>query len=314
MSSSVEARFAALESRIAALEQSKVKAKSVKEPKSTAEAAPLAEPKEPKEKSAAQSAWNEQVSQTVAEMRQNGWPAWTSLTDDSVFAASELKGGKHVFSAGPLVGKEASHAMGGLARASFLKLEADPAAAAKARESRAKRLAKVAENASKKSGSSTGSAEKAAPVADAVVVAAPVAEKPKKVLSPEHKAAMQAGRLAKKAKKAAEAEAPAASNAAAAPASASAPAAAPAPPPAKPAAPKPVKAKKVVAAPPAPVKKEFDLNFAPWTHEGTEYIKNERGDVLTFEDGEEPEWVGRFDGKTIDESVERPEDIDEFLE
>ena len=312
MSSSVEARFAALESRIAALEQSKVKAKSVKEPKSTAEAAPLAEPKEPKEKSAAQSAWNEQVSQTVADMRQNGWPAWTSLTDDTVFAASELKGGKHVFSAGTLVGKEASHAMGGLARASFLKLEADPVAAAKARESRVKRLAKVAENASKKSGSSTGSAEKAAPVADAVVVAAPVAETPKKVLSPEHKAAMQAGRLAAKMKRAAEAEAPAASNAAAAPASAAAPAAAPASAaaPAKPAAPKPVKAKKVVSAP-VVVKKELDLNFSPWTHEGTEYIKNERGDVLSYP---EAEWVGRFDGKKIDESVARPDDIDEFLE
>ena len=35
---------------------------------------------------------------------------------------------------------------------------------------------------------------------------------------------------------------------------------------------------------------------------------------LIVEDGETPEWVGRFDGKTIDESVERPEDIDEFLE
>jgi hypothetical protein len=246
-------------------------------------------------------------------MRQNGWPAWVSLTDDTAFAASELKDGKHVFSAGPLAGKEASPAVGGMARASFLKLEADPVAAAKARESRAKRIAKVAENASKKSGSSTGSAEKAEPVADAPAVA----EKPKRVLSPEHKAKMlAAAAAAREAKKAAKAEAaPAAPVAKAEPSSgsnAAASAGGGGALPAKPAAPKPVKAKKATPAPaPAPVKKEFDLNFSPWTHDLTEYIKNERGDVLTFP---EAEWVGRFDGKKIDESVARPDDIDEFLE
>jgi len=307
MSSSLELRVAELERQVAALQQSKPKVvKSVK-----AEAVePKAEPKaEPKEKSTAQSGWAELLASTVADMRQNGWPAWTSLTDDSVFPASELKAGKHVFSAGPLAGKEASPAVGGMARASFLKLEADPVAAAKARESRVKRLAKVAENASSKksSKSSTGSAEKAEPVADAVVIAAPAAEaKPKRVLTPEHKAKMlaaaAAAREVKKAAKAAEA-APAPVVVASAPASA----------PAAPSA-TPVKAKKTVtAAPSAPVKvqKPLDLNFSPWTHEETEYIKNERGDVLTFP---EAEWVGRFDGKKIDESVARPDDIDEYLE
>jgi hypothetical protein len=304
--SSLELRVAELERQVAALQQSKPKAQSVK-----AEPKPAAEPKEPKEKSSAQSGWAELLASTVADMRQNGWPAWTSLTDDTAFAASELKEGKHVFSAGPLAGKEASPAVGGMARASFLKLEADPVAAAKARESRAKRIAKVAENASKKSGSSTGSAEKAEPVADAPAVA----EKPKRVLSPEHKAKMlAAAAAAREAKKAAKAEAaPAAPVAKAEPAPKAEPAAPKAEPlPAKPAAPKPVKAKKPTPAPaPAPVKKEFDLNFSPWTYEYSEYIKNERGDVLTFP---EAEWVGRFDGKKIDESVERPEDIDEFLE
>jgi hypothetical protein len=171
-------------------------------------------------------------------------------------------------------------------------------------------LAKVAENASSKksSKSSTGSAEKAEPVADAVVIAAPAAEaKPKRVLTPEHKAKMlaaaAAAREVKKAAKAAEA-APAPVVVASAPASA--PAAAPSV--------TPVKAKKAVAAAPsAPLKvqKPLDLNFSPWTHEETEYIKNERGDVLTFP---EAEWVGRFDGKKIDESVARPDDIDEYLE
>jgi len=301
---SLELRVAALELQ---LSQKAVKAvKSVKaEP-----AAPKAEPAEPKEKSTAQSGWAELLASTVTDMRQNGWPTWTSLTDDTVFAASELKSGKHVFSAGPLAGKEASPAVGGMARASFLKLEADPVAAAKARESRAKRLAKVAENASSKksSKSSTGSAEKAEPVADAVVIAAPAAEaKPKRVLTPEHKAKMlaaaAAAREVKKAAKAAEA-APAPVVVASAPASS--PAAAPSV--------TPVKAKKAVAAAPsAPLKvqKPLDLNFSPWTHEETEYIKNERGDVLTFP---EAEWVGRFDGKKIDESVARPDDIDEYLE
>ena len=305
MSSSLEIRVAELERQVAALQQSKPKA--VKSVKAEA-AAPKAEPVEPKEKSTAQSGWAELLASTVADMRQNGWPAWTSLTDDTVFAASELKSGKHVFSAGPLAGKEASPAVGGMARASFLKLEADPVAAAKARESRVKRLAKVAENASSKksSKSSTGSAEKAEPVADAVVIAAPAAEaKAKRVLSPEHKAKMlaaaAAAREVKKAAKAAEA-APAPSAAVVASAPAVAPSATP------------VKAKKAVtAAPSAPVKvqKPLDLNFSPWTHEETEYIKNERGDVLTFP---EAEWVGRFDGKKIDESVARPDDIDEYLE
>ena len=305
MSSSLEIRVAELERQVAALQQSKPKA--VKSVKAEA-AAPKAEPVEPKEKSTAQSGWAELLASTVADMRQKGWPAWTSLTDDTVFAASELKSGKHVFSAGPLAGKEASPAVGGMARASFLKLEADPVAAAKARESRVKRLAKVAENASSKksSKSSTGSAEKAEPVADAVVIAAPAAEaKAKRVLSPEHKAKMlaaaAAAREVKKAAKAAEA-APAPSAAVVASAPAVAPSATP------------VKAKKAVtAAPSAPVKvqKPLDLNFSPWTHEADEYIKNERGDVLTFP---EAEWVGRFDGKKIDESVARPDDIDEYLE
>ena len=139
-----------------------------------------------------------------------------------------------------------------------------------------------------------------------MVIAAPAAEaKAKRVLSPEHKAKMlaaaAAAREVKKAAKAAEA-APAPSAAVVASAPAVVPSATP------------VKAKKAVtAAPSAPVKvqKPLDLNFSPWTHEETEYIKNERGDVLTFP---EAEWVGRFDGKKIDESVARPDDIDEYLE
>jgi hypothetical protein len=207
-------------------------------------------------------------------MRQNGWPEWQSLTDDTLFPASELKtisdkkGERtvHVFSSGPLAGKEASRANGGLARASFLKLEADPEAAAKKRDARAKRLAKVAENASKKSSnSSTGSAQRSDPVADAPVI---VNAEPK-------------------------------------------PSADPKPKPSAPAVKKVAGLKKKVAEPAPVVAKTYDLNFEPWEHDGAEYIKNERGDVLTFP---EAEWVGRWTGSAIDASVARPTDIDSYLE
>jgi hypothetical protein len=39
--------------------------------------------------------------------------------------------------------------------------------------------------------------------------------------------------------------------------------------------------------------------------------KSFRSSDLTFPDAE---WKGRFDGKKIDESVARPDDIDEYLE
>jgi hypothetical protein len=322
MSSTTDLRITALEARVALLESQIASSNGsapVKASKTEGGSKRAAKtPREPREKSAAQTEWNAFVDQTIQDMRENGWASWTSLTDGTVFPASELKTltGKdgatreaHVFSSGSLAGKEASRAAGGLARASFLQLEDDPEAAAKKRASREKRLTKVAENASKKSSSksSTGSADDAEPVADDVSAPAPAeSTKPKKVLSAEHLAKMKAGREAKKAEKLA------AANTSVVAEVVPAPAPAPVANVVVSAEPKAKKAVKKAAPAPAPVvAKTYDLNFEPWEHDGAEYIKNERGDVLTFPDAD---WVGRWNGASIDASVARPTDIDAYLE
>ena len=115
------------------------------------------------------------------------------------------------------------------------------------------------------------------------------APKAKRVWSEEAKASAAAKRAAKKAASAAPAE------------DAPAPAeAAPAPAPVK----KTITLKPKVA--PEPVKK-VDLSFFTWTHEGKEYYTNDRGDVATTDF----EWVGRFNGQTIDETVPEPADLSE---
>lgn len=85
------------------------------------------------------------------------------------------------------------------------------------------------------------------------------------------------------------------------------PAPAPAPPKAEPAPakaePKKVQIKKKEAAPQP--KKELDLRFYPWSHDGKAYYTNERGDVVS----EDFEWVGRFDGTKIDQTVPEPADL-----
>jgi hypothetical protein len=132
------------------------------------------------------------------------------------------------------------------------------------------------------------------PVA-AAPAAAPAAEKPKRKWSDEAKAAAAEKRAATKA--AAKAAAPAAD----------APAAdAPAPAAAEPKKTAAIKPKKAAAPPPAPEKK-FDLSLFEWTHDGKDYYTNDRGDVVTTDF----EWVGRFDGKSIDETVPEPADLSE---
>jgi hypothetical protein len=59
------------------------------------------------------------------------------------------------------------------------------------------------------------------------------------------------------------------------------------------------------AAPPPP--KKLDLTFFPWTYDGKKYITNDRGDVIEPEEGQ---WVGRFNGKSIDTSVPEPDDLE----
>ena len=117
-----------------------------------------AEPKVAK----APSAWNVLVAETVADMKQNGWQSWTDLKEvvwpGSRSATVKDKSGSErsafVFDGGSQDGKEPSPALGGMVRASYLKAQTDPEAAAKAR----KYHEKLAEKRSAASGS-VGEAE-----------------------------------------------------------------------------------------------------------------------------------------------------------
>lgn len=145
------------------------------------------------------------------------------------------------------------------------------------------------EGKSKRSGaSSTGSGEAGEPVADEVK-----APKPRKPQSEETKAAAALKRAATKAAKAAKPEAPEAAEAEAEAVEVSPPVAA-----------APPKAKAKIT----PKPKKVDLALDPWSHDGEEYYKNERGDVLST-DGE---WVGRWNGAAIDTTVPEPEDFDKL--
>jgi hypothetical protein len=266
--------IAALESRIAALEVTP-KTKTTKAKKEKKEGA------EPRVASEGVQKWKATVEQTVADMRANGWESWTDVSGN-VFAGSKpatIDGrATHVFAD---TGKEPAYPIG-LKRASFLKTKDSPEELAKTKARADKRAETVA-------------AKKGTKV-EAVGDGAPAAEKPKRVLTEEHKAKMQAGRKKTAAAKKGEA-------APAAPAETAE--AAPVEEAKEPVVAKPA-AKKVVVAKKAKV---YDLSFNSWTFNGEDYIQNERGDTLTMEG----DWVGRFNGKVIDETVERPTDIDEFL-
>ena len=56
------------------------------------------------------------------------------------------------------------------------------------------------------------------------------------------------------------------------------------------------------------VKKKVDLYLDPWNHDGEELLKNERGDVVSV-DGD---WIGKWDGKTIDKSAPEPADFEQL--
>jgi len=289
MNTEISNKFAEQEARIAALE-ALVAAMSAK-PKA---AVKKVADKEKKTPSAGNKAWVDTVNETVVAMRSNGWESWTDVSGN-VWAASKpatVDGREtHVFAD---TGKEPNYPKGGLARASYLKTRDSPEEQAKTKARAAKRAEVVA---AKKSDEP--------------------AEKPKRTMSDEQKAKMKAGKEAKKA------AAPAAGGGPELVMDAAAPAAAAAPPAAVVAESKPaaaVEAKPVVAeAKPAPVKKKiatkkpepkvYDLSFNAWAFNGEDYITNERGDTLTLEG----DWVGRFNGKVIDDTVERPTDIDAFL-
>ena len=58
---------------------------------------------------------------------------------------------------------------------------------------------------------------------------------------------------------------------------------------------------------PAPAALVLDLKFRSWTHNGQDYYKNERGDVISTE----MEWVGLWNGKALNETAPEPEDLAE---
>ena len=276
------------------------KARKSKASSAASDAGSAAEPKEAK----APSAWNTLVASTVAEMKQSGWESWTDLKGVSWPASrrgtvKDKSGAEReafVFEGGEHDGKEPSPALGGMVRASFLKAQSDPAAAEKARAYHAKLAEKRSASAS------TGSGEREEPVAD--VEGAPAKKSGRPKMTDEQKAAAKVKREAKKAAEAAapkaEAEAEEDGEFSDVPEEAAAPvvAAAPAPP-------KKVLMKPKAAAPPPP--KKLDLTFFPWTYDGKKYITNDRGDVIEPEEGQ---WVGRFNGKSIDTSVPEPADMD----
>jgi hypothetical protein len=249
---------------------------------------------EPRAASEGVQAWKATVEKTVADMRANGWESWTDVSGN-VFAGSKpatIDGrATHVFTDS---GKEPAYPIG-LKRASYLKTKDSPEELAKTKARADKRAATVA---AKKG--SVGKAETDEPVADE-----PKAEKPKRVISDEQKAKMKAGREAKAAEKKAAKEAkPEAKPEVKPEAKPEVAEVAEAKPEAKPEVAEVKRAKTVIKK-----AKVYDLTFNGWTFNGEDYISNERGDVLTMEG----DWVGRFDGKVINETVERPTDIDEFL-
>ena len=150
----------------------------------------------------APTAWNVLVTQTVSEMKQSGWESWTDLKG-TVWPASlsvlmknktGLESEQFVFSSGEHEGKQPSPALGGMARASYLKAQSDPEHAAKVSAYHAKLAEKRSAAASV--ASAEGSDAEAAPVA--------VKKSGRPPMTEEQKAA---AKLKRAIKKAAEAEA-----------------------------------------------------------------------------------------------------------
>ena len=194
-------------------------------------------------------AWNELVTETWEEMKAEAW--------------------SH-----PETGKPASR-KDAMAEASKRKTEADPEAAAASAARRAKRDEQLA----KKEASPARASAPAAPAAPA-----PVAEKPKKVLSPEHKAKMLAGAAAaREAKKAASVPAPAAA--------------------APPSAPSPAKEDAEEEEPEEWIRKTISGKKHLWNPANNHCYRCEA-------DGGQGEWAGLYNPKTqkIDDSVAEPED------
>jgi hypothetical protein len=247
----------------------------------------------------APTAWMLHIAETVADMRANGWPSWTDA-DGHTWPASvrgtvkDKSGAEHEAFVFPDSGKEVTQANGGMKRASFLKAQSDPAHAAKAAKYRADLADKRSSD-----GGSNGSAEKEPPVADAPDAGKKKGGRPK--MTEEQKGAAKAKRDAEKSGGGSSTTAGLLN-----PRTAAVVAAIDAQVAAAGGGGTAVNGLKPKIGPP-PVPKKIDLSFFPIKHEGTSYYTNDRGDLVS----EEWEWVGHFDGKTIDESAPEPDDLGE---
>ena len=101
--------------------------RAAKKAEAAPEAAEAAEPAAAKPKrvqSEGQKAWGALVAETVAQMKEHGWEAWTDAKSGAAWPASAASSAGHVFSDGPHQGKVPSNQRGGMSRASFLKAQA----------------------------------------------------------------------------------------------------------------------------------------------------------------------------------------------
>jgi hypothetical protein len=278
-------RLAELEAQMAELRQSmaELKAspapKAKRAPKKAAAEVPEGEEKVPK----APSAWNQLVAQTVSDMKENGWESWTDLKGvvwpgSKLATVKDKKSGaeseQYVYDGGEHDGKVPTPALGGMVRSSCLKAQNDPEAMRKA-------LAHHAKLAEKRSQASGSVAEGEAP------------KKGRAKMTEEQKATAAKKRAAKKA---AEATAVEVEELEMAEEESTTPVASPM---VGGGSTKPAvkKAQKVVP-------KKLDLTLFPWTHDGTEYLTNDRQDVFD----NQGDWVGRFNGTEIEE-MDEPEDL-----
>jgi len=242
------------------------------------------------------SPWNTLVSETVAHMKQSGWPSWTD-SKGVVWPASRsailkdkagVEHSAYVFDGGEHDGKPVSPALGGMVRASYLKSLANPIAAQKGPAATAEpkkagrpkmteqqKAAAKAQRASASADESTSSGSKKI-------------GRPKR--TEEQKAAAKLKREANKAAKDHSVGIPSGWAELIEPV---------------PAAQTPVKAPAKKVTPQKPTKKALDLSFYPWSHENTSYYTNDRGDVVSTEF----EWIGHYDGKTLDTCAVAPEDL-----
>ena len=229
--------------------------------------------------------WNEEVAEVLEEMKASGWT--------------------HPETGKPVSRKDA------MAEASKRKGANDPEYAAKADIRRQKREEHLGKKGSRKNSDASHHSEAAAEAT------AQAEDRPKKVLTPEHKAKLLAAAALAREKKKAEKEgsAPAPASPAAAPAPASPPASAPAPEAkAQAKAKKPAKETPAPAPVPAPVA-EAEEEAEEWIRKsigGKKHLWNPANNQCYHceADGSQGAWAGLYNPKTgkVDTSVPEPED------